>query len=104
MKDLTVSIDEETYRLACDIAARQGKSVSALVRDYLAALAQGETTGSEFGRLRRLQDETLAAIAARGGGLRAADNLSRGDLHRRDKPARLNGLETPQPGNQDSRD
>jgi len=90
MKTISVSVDEETYRLACDKAAEEGKSISALVRDYLVALAQGEKTESEFDRLRRLQDETLAAIEARGGGLRSAGNLPRGDLHRRDKPARLN--------------
>ena len=33
---------------------------------------------------RRLQDETLAAIRARGGGLRTADNLKRDALHQRD--------------------
>lgn len=90
MKRITVSVDKEIYRAACDKAAEQGKSVSALVRDYLVALAQGEATESEFDRLRRLQHETLAGIRARGGDLRPADNLPRGDLHRRDKPARLN--------------
>ena len=83
MKTITISVDEETYRLACVKAAECGMSVSALVRDYLVALAQAEMTESEFDRLHRLQSETLAAIEARGGGLRAADSLSRDDLHRR---------------------
>jgi len=41
----------------------------------------GEPLGREFERLRRLQDEALAAIRARGAGLHSADNLSRDELH-----------------------
>ena len=44
----------------------------------------GETREERFERLKRLQDETLEAIWARGGGLSAADNLSRDELHDRD--------------------
>jgi len=90
MKTITVSVDEETYRLARDIAAERGTSVSALVRTYLAAFVQGQVTEAEFDRLCRLQDETIAAIHARGGGLRAAHNLRRGDLHQRDPGSHLN--------------
>ena len=84
MKTIAISVDEETYRLARVEAAARGTSVSALVRDYLVGLAQSQMTESEFDRLHRLQDQTLAAIHARGGGLRAADNLPRGSLHLRD--------------------
>ena len=84
MKNITVSVDEETYRLSRVKAAERGTSVSALVRAYLVGLVQGQVIETEFDRLRRLQDETLAAIQARGGGLRAADNLPRADLHQRD--------------------
>ncbi len=84
MKNITVSVDEETYRLSRVRAAERGTSVSALVRAYLVALVQGQVIETEFDRLRRLQDETLAAIRARGGGLRTAENLPRGALHQRD--------------------
>ena len=84
MKTISVSVDKETYRLACDKAAEHGTSVSALVRDYLVTQVQGQVAETEFDRLRRLQDQMLAAIHARAGGLRAADNLPRSDLHRRD--------------------
>ncbi len=84
MKNLTVSVDEETYRLVHIKAAEAGTSVSALVRSYLVELAQGRTSETRFDRLQRLQDETLEAIRARGGGLRSADNLSRIALHERD--------------------
>ena len=66
MKNITVSVDEETYRLSRVRAAERGTSVSALVRAYLVALVQGRVIETEFDRLRRLQDETLAAIRARG--------------------------------------
>lgn len=41
---------------------------------------------SRFARLRRLQDEALEAIRARGGGIRSADNLTRDELHGRRAP------------------
>ena len=62
MTKITVLVDKETYRLACIAAAERGTSVSALVRDYLVGLAQSQMTESEFDRLHRLQDLTLAAI------------------------------------------
>ena len=83
MKNITVSVDEELYRLSRVKAAEAGTSVAALVRSYLVELVQGQTAKPRFDRLRKLQDETLAAIRARGGGLRAADNLPRGELHER---------------------
>jgi len=84
MKNITVSVDEETYRRARVQAAQAGTSVSALVRSFFVSLDQADGLDSEFDRLQRLQQETVAAIQARGGGLRAADNLTRDDLHRRD--------------------
>ena len=84
MKNITVSVDNETYRLSRIKAAEAGTSVSALVRAYLTGLVQSQEPESEFDRLRRRQDETLAAIRARGGGLRSADNLPRDAVHLRD--------------------
>ncbi|MCE2404317.1 MAG: hypothetical protein J4F43_04070 [Dehalococcoidia bacterium] len=84
MKNITVSLDEETYRLSRIKAAEAGTSVSALVRSYLVELVQRRTWEMRFDRLRKPQHETLEAIRARGGGLRAADNLSRVALHDRD--------------------
>ena len=93
MKNITVSIDEETYRLSRIRAAELGTSVSALVRRYLSAIGQGQATGLEDGghgaeteaeRRRRLLTAAFADIDARGGGLRMADNLPREALHDRD--------------------
>ena len=84
MRNITVSIDEETYRLARVRAAESDTSVSALVREFLEELVHGETREERFARLKRLQDEVLAELDARGGGLRAEDMLSRDELHDRD--------------------
>ena len=86
MKNIAVSLDEETYRLAHVRAAERGTSVSALVRAYLVALGQGQVIEADFDDLRILQDETVAAIHARDGGLRAGDNLPRDASHQRDAP------------------
>jgi hypothetical protein len=83
MKNITVSVDDETYRRSRIKAADAGTSVSALVRSFLVALGQGQGHETEFDRLLRLQQETLAGIRARGAGLCAADNLPRDALHER---------------------
>ncbi len=41
MKTITVSVDDETYRRACIVAAGRGTTVSALVRDFLVDLTSG---------------------------------------------------------------
>ncbi len=84
MRNITVSVDEETHRLARIRAAELDTSVSALVRELLAELVQGRNPETRFERLLRLQDETLEAIRARGGGLRMSDNLPRDELYDRD--------------------
>ncbi len=84
MKNITVSVDDETYRRSRIKAAEAGTSVSALVRSFLMTLAQEQIAETEFDRLLRLQEETLASIRARGAGLRAADNIVRDALHDRD--------------------
>ena len=45
MKNITVSVDEETHRLARIRAAEMDTSVSALVRDYLKSLVDGQNQG-----------------------------------------------------------
>ena len=76
MKNITVSVDDETYRRARMKAAEQDTSVSALVRRFLAALAQEE---SDAERLRREERALRARIKT----FRAADRLSRDDAHAR---------------------
>jgi plasmid stability protein len=76
VKNITVAIDDETYRRARVKAAEQGSSVSALVRRYLSDVAADET---EFERKKRAEAEVRKSIGA----FRGADRLSRDELHDR---------------------
>jgi hypothetical protein len=76
MKNITVSLDDETYRRARMIAAQRDTSVSALVKGFLVELASGET---EFERLKRLEREVRERITD----FRASESLPRDDLYDR---------------------
>jgi hypothetical protein len=77
MKNITVSLDDETYRRDRMIAAQRDTSVSALVKRFLRDLASGE---SETERLKRQERELRERITD----FDASDRLSRDDVHRRD--------------------
>jgi plasmid stability protein len=76
MKNITVSLDDETYRRARIIAAQRETSVSALVRRFLTELASGE---SEFERRKRRERELREQIKD----FSASDRLSRDAVHER---------------------
>lgn len=76
MKNITVSVDDETYRQARMKAAERDTSVSALVKRFLAELAANE---SDAGRLKREE----RALRERINTFRAADRLPREDVHGR---------------------
>lgn len=76
VKNVTVSIDEDTYRRARMKAAEQDTSVSALVRRFLTELASGE---SDAKRLKREERELRARITV----FSANDRLPREDVHGR---------------------
>ncbi len=78
MKDITVSVDDETYRSAKEWAAIRRTSVSALVREYLNALPQRSANLPK-----KTLGEIVADIHARGGRIGVSDNLSREELHDR---------------------
>ena len=85
MKNITVSIDERTYRRARIRAAELETSVSALVRDYLNVLV-AESAGEERAetadeRRRRLLKDVIEKITANGGGLRMSENQTREELY-----------------------
>lgn len=73
VKNITVSVDDETYRTARIAAARQDTSVSALVKKFL----QGLSDESEYERLKRLEAEARAKITS----FSASDNVSRDELY-----------------------
>lgn len=76
MKNVTVSVPEDVYRIARIRAAEGGSSVSALVAGYLRSLGDRER---EFARLEEQQKEVLDEI----GRFRARDRLPRDELHDR---------------------
>ena len=92
MKNITVSVDEETHRLARIRAAELDTSVSALVRDFLNNLVEDGAGGTadkrlevetEVERRRRMLREVIEKIRTTSPGFRAADNLPREELYDR---------------------
>ena len=78
MRNITVAVDDETYKRARIAAAERDTSVSALVKGYLLQLASHETDAE---RLKRQEREIRSRIAA----FQASDRLSREDLHSRSR-------------------
>jgi plasmid stability protein len=76
MKNITVTLDDETYRKARMRAAELDTSVSAIVRKYLTEFAEGE---SRFERLKKQEEAVRARIEK----FTAEDRLSRDELHDR---------------------
>ena len=78
MKNLTVSLPDDVYRLARVKAAERDTSVSALVGELLRAMA-----GDDEPRLRRLEEQERA-IREQIASFRAADRLGREELYDRE--------------------
>ena len=76
MKNITVSLDDDTYRRARIVAAQRDTSVSALVKRYLTELTAGESESERLKREERALRERIEAF-------RAADRLPRDTLHDR---------------------
>ncbi|MDP2712637.1 MAG: hypothetical protein Q8O56_15590 [Solirubrobacteraceae bacterium] len=76
MRNITVSVPDLVYRAARVHAAKEGSSVSALVGEYLASLADRD---EEFARLEALQRQIQEEI----GRFSAGDRLDRDELHER---------------------
>jgi plasmid stability protein len=56
MKNITLKIDDETYRKARIHAAHEGTSVSMLVRDFLGSLASDREAETQQGIVAALQE------------------------------------------------
>ncbi len=76
MKNITVTVPDEVYRRARIRAAEQGRSVSALVAEYLEGLAARD---AEFAGLEALQREVQAEIIR----FRGGERLVREQVHDR---------------------
>jgi len=77
MPNITIAIDEETYRAARMIAAAQGSSVSALVKEFLVELT---TRDARFEALVQEEERIRARIKE----FDATDRLARDELYRQD--------------------
>jgi plasmid stability protein len=76
MKNITVSVPDEVYRRAKVRAAEQGRSVSALVAEFLNGLSDKD---AEFARLEALQKRVQRQITR----FNAEDRLTRDEVHDR---------------------
>ena len=76
MKNITVSVDDGTYRRARVKAAERDTSVSALVKQFLIGLAAEESSAERLARQERELRERIGRFSA-------SDRLSRDDVHRR---------------------
>lgn len=76
MKNITVSVDDETYRRARVAAAQRDTSVSSLVKKFLSELVGEET---EFERLKRIEAEAREKIVS----FSAGERLTREQVHER---------------------
>jgi len=76
VKNITISLDDETYRRARVIAAERGTSVSSLVKGFLTEVASGENEGERLKREERALRQSIANF-------RASDRVSRDELHAR---------------------
>ena len=89
MRNITVSVDEDTHRLARIRAAELDTSVSALVREFLRSLADDKSvsrkpnTSDQFEAVVEIRprdlDEVLADFDARGVGV--SERLTREELY-----------------------
>ena len=92
MKNVTVSVDDDTYRLSRVRAAELDTSVAELVRGFLERLVREGGDGSgehgaggetEAERRERLLNEVFEDLCATRSGFKAADNVSREELYER---------------------
>jgi plasmid stability protein len=85
MSNITLNVDDNTYRTARIVAAERGTSVSAMVRDYLQSLRPSQ------------QDERVNALAETfewaNNGYSASSRLSRDELYDRAAMRKLHASE-----------
>ncbi|MCY7307783.1 MAG: DUF6364 family protein [Rhodoferax sp.] len=75
MPNITLSVDEETYRAARIYAAQQNATVSGVVRQFLRSLATAQTP--------TVRSRNLFAALDQAGTFSASDRLSRDEVHAR---------------------
>ena len=92
MKTISVTVDDETHRLARIRAAETGTTVSAMIRDMLTALLQSSPgdvqVETEPERRRRRLAEIMDEFQKKGIGLDSSQRLSREEVYDRDAARR----------------
>ena len=90
MKNISVTVDDDTHRRLRIMAAEQGKSVSAMIREHMLRVLNESTEGpsgeTEPERRRRMLDEFWNELRRKGIGFSAADRLSREEMYQRGAP------------------
>lgn len=90
MKNISVSVDEDTHRRLRSMAAEQGTSVSAIVREHILSIlngqAQEETVETEPEWRRRRLAEILEEFQRKGIGISMKDNQTREEMYQRNAP------------------
>ncbi len=76
MSNITVTVDEQTYRAARIVAAQRNATVSSLVRDYLNSLVNESTQPDT-------RANALFEALDKAGPYKAGERLSRSETHRR---------------------
>ena len=86
MKNVTVTVDDDTHKRLRIMAAEQGTSVSAMIRDHMLLVIHGQLPGNaretEPERRRRRLAEITEEFQQNGVGISMTDNLTREELYR----------------------
>jgi hypothetical protein len=84
MKNITVSVDDETYRNARIHAAQTNTTVSAMVREFLVGLAGGTGLDPKSAEFRRLAKEDVE-LRNRTSGYSYSGRMTRDESHDRSR-------------------
>lgn len=90
MKEVTITLDDETYAVAERIAEKHDRTPPSLLRDVVETYGELELLPdeTEFDRLKRMQRQLLARWRREGIGLDMSENLTRDELYDRDRARR----------------
>ena len=90
MKEVTITLDDETYAVAERIAEKHDRTLPSLLRDVVETYGELELLPdeTEFDRLKRMQRQLLARWRREGIGLDMSENLTRDELYDRDRARR----------------
>lgn len=85
MKNISVSVDDDTHRRLRIMAAERGTSVPAMIRDHMLRVINGQSQGNmgetEPERRRRRLAEITEEFQRSGAGISMTDNLTREEMY-----------------------